>query len=119
MINFLWVATGGFLGAISRYLTVLYVKRKFTSDIPAGTLAVNLLGSFLLGLLIGLDFNENLFLLLGVGFMGAFTTFSTFKFETFELLEGKKKKQAVTYLIFTYAGGILFAFAGLILGKIE
>jgi CrcB protein len=117
MIDFLWIAAGGFFGAISRYLAVLYVKKKFKSDIPAGTLAVNLSGSFLLGLLIGLDFNGNLFLLLGVGFMGSFTTFSTFKFETVELLEGKKKKQAITYLIFTYAGGIVCAFAGLITGR--
>jgi CrcB protein len=49
--------------------------------------------------------------------MGSFTTFSTFKFETVELLEGKKKKQAITYLIFTYAGGIVCAFAGLITGR--
>lgn len=118
MFNVILVAIGGFLGAICRYFTASYIKKKIPSRIPAGTLAVNLIGSFILGLLLGMNIGGEVFLFLGVGFMGAFTTFSTFKLETIELMEDQKKKSAILYMLFTYTGGILLAFAGLILGRI-
>jgi CrcB protein len=80
MIELLSVAVGGFFGAICRFglSRSLQKKRIF----PIGTLAVNLTGAFLLGLLAGIQLKGNGYLLLGIGFMGAFTTFSTFKLES-------------------------------------
>lgn len=99
-LRLLAVALGGALGAVSRYLLSGWVSRVTReSDLPLlasfpffGTLTVNIVGSFLLGLLVGIGIEErwmlspNVRLLLGVGFLGALTTFSTYSFETVEAL---------------------------------
>lgn len=85
------IGLGGFLGAISRYLMTGWVQTLSQSvHFPYGTLAVNILGSFLLGFLVRYAFLYNVFspetrLLIFIGFLGAFTTFSTFSNETFNL----------------------------------
>ncbi|MBU8878344.1 fluoride efflux transporter CrcB [Bacillus sp. FJAT-29790] len=117
MINILLIGIGGFLGAIARYITVNYIKRRSRIKLPIGTLTVNLLGSFLLGYLLGMDGKGSLFLFLGTGFMGAFTTFSTFKLEAIQLVDAKEKRSAFSYIILTYAGGITLAFLGMILAR--
>lgn len=85
------VAAGGFVGAPSRYLLDRAVNRRVESDLPWGTFLVNVSGSFVLGLLTGLTLGNHLSpvakALLGTGFCGAYTTFSTFTFETVRLLE--------------------------------
>lgn len=90
----LLVALGGALGAVCRYLLAIWIKDwTDPSAFPWGTLTVNVLGSFALGLLLGLDPESSRFadpqlrLALGVGFLGAFTTFSTFSVETITALE--------------------------------
>jgi fluoride exporter len=85
------VGLGGLMGSIARYWVAGYVQRLNGSDFPLGTLAVNILGSFALGLIIALSLerglmNPNLRLLLAVGFCGGFTTMSTFSYETLALL---------------------------------
>ncbi len=86
------VGAGGFLGSIFRYALSGMVQRWFPlSTFPHGTLAVNLLGCFSIGLLSGLAESRQLFgpqarLLIFLGFLGGFTTFSTFGYETFALL---------------------------------
>lgn len=112
------VGIGGFFGAICRYLITLYIQRKLSRKIPLGTLAVNWIGSFLLGYLLGITEDSELTLLLGTGFMGAFTTFSTFNLETVKLLASKEKIAGFIYIAITYTGGILLAFLGLAAGKI-
>ncbi len=92
MNNILLVGFGAGLGGILRYLVANSVQRLFPMSLPIGTLSVNFLGSFLLGLLIfGLSDNgvlsSNWRLFLAIGFCGGFTTFSTFSFETFALLQ--------------------------------
>ncbi|EIJ78168.1 hypothetical protein PB1_11429 [Bacillus methanolicus PB1] len=116
MKNLLLVALGGFFGAVSRY----FISRKLNghnSKIPFGTLTVNLLGSFLLGILIGKKLGEAVYALFGIGFMGAFTTFSTLKAETLQLFEQKKTIKAAFYLAITYIGGITAGFLGLLIGR--
>ncbi|MCP5063676.1 MAG: fluoride efflux transporter CrcB [Ignavibacteriae bacterium] len=90
-MNFILVSIGAGLGGGLRYLVSSLAFRLLPIYFPYGTLLVNVIGSFILGLLIfGFDEKEllssNLKLLLGVGFCGGFTTFSTFSFETITLL---------------------------------
>ena len=92
LINILLVGLGAGFGGAFRYVTAYSVQRLFPMWLPIGTLAVNFLGSLILGLLIfGLDARGVLSpqwrMLLAVGFCGGFTTFSTFSFETFALLQ--------------------------------
>jgi fluoride exporter len=118
MMNIFLVAIGGFFGAVSRFL----ISRKLNnrkSKIPLGTLTVNLLGSFLLGVLIGKNSGGAVYALFGIGFMGAFTTFSTLKTETLQLFEQKETVPAALYLALTYIGGITAGFLGLLIGRLS
>ena len=71
------VGTGGFLGAIARYYTSQKLNKAEVDHLPLGTLAVNLIGSFLLGFILSIGLKDIYILLIGTGFLGAFTTFST------------------------------------------
>lgn len=115
-MNLLLIAAGGCLGAIARFMISSRLNNKSQTGFPSGTLAVNLAGSFLLGWMTGKGLSENLYSLLGIGFMGAFTTFSTFKLENIQLREKKNHSVLIKYLVFSYTGGILLAFIGLMIG---
>ncbi|GGF78999.1 putative fluoride ion transporter CrcB [Paenibacillus albidus] len=110
-----WVGVGGVLGAVSRYQLGLAVSRKTGTDFPWGTLLINVLGSLLLGVLAGARgvLPEALYLFGGTGFCGGFTTFSTFGYETMQLLERKKLAGAAVYVGASVAVGLLAAWAGL------
>lgn len=118
MIDALLIAAGGFFGAISRFGFSSYMKKRYPSVFPIGTFFINLTGAFLLGFIVGRGLDQSLQLLLGTGFMGAFTTFSTFKLENIQLFEKGKWKQAVVYLAVSYTFGILLAFLGIKLGSL-
>ncbi len=92
MIKLGMIALCGGLGCLSRYLLSGWVYRVLGEGFPYGTLVVNILGSFLLGLLMELSLHStlipmNLRIGLSVGFLGGLTTFSTFSYETLKLLE--------------------------------
>jgi len=116
IFNISLVAIGGFLGAMSRFGVSNFIKSTFPSVFPIATLTVNLLGSFLLGLCIGAGLDNSWRLLLGTGFLGAFTTFSTFKLENVQLREKGKWNTIILYLTVSYTFGILLAFFGMKLG---
>lgn len=118
LVNILLVAIGGFFGAIARFAVSQWVKKRFTTSFPFATLFVNLTGSFLLGYLYGSEMGGNMILLIGTGFMGAFTTFSTFKLDSIQLIINKKGKNFLLYLGVSYTFGILFAFIGMKLGML-
>ncbi|MBO2700660.1 fluoride efflux transporter CrcB [Shewanella algae] len=92
MINLTAVALGGATGAVLRYLISIFVLQLFGSGFPFGTLAVNVLGSFLMGMIYALGelshISPEIKALVGVGFLGALTTFSTFSNETLLLIQG-------------------------------
>lgn len=117
---YLVVAAGGFVGAPSRYLLDRAINRRIESDLPWGTFLVNISGSFLLGLLTGLSLSNHLSplakALLGTGFCGAYTTFSTFTFETIRLLEVGQILDAALNAFVSLAVGLLGAGAGLAIG---
>ncbi|WP_410507792.1 fluoride efflux transporter CrcB [Methanosarcina hadiensis] len=82
------IGTGGFIGASLRYTVSSRVPK--IRNIPAGTLAVNFLGSIVLALLTFSSEPESMIYLVNIGILGSFTTFSTFAYETFRLLEDGK-----------------------------
>ncbi len=112
------IALGGALGALARHKVGSLAMHWLGSGFPYGTLAVNLAGSFLLGLLTGgLAFRFNLPLearaFLMVGFCGAFTTFSTFALDFATLTERGNLMLAGVYVAISVAGAILAMFGGL------
>lgn len=106
MKHLVLIAIGGASGALCRHWMVLAVNGFTQSRFPFGTLAVNLIGSFCIGVLYVL-ITERLSLhpdwrsVLMVGFMGAFTTFSTFSLETIALIENGQLMQAGLYVLFS------------------
>lgn len=111
MNGILLVAAGGFLGAIARFAASQYISARVRSPLPYGTLFVNVAGSALLGCIAAWD-RTTVSLLLGTGFMGAFTTFSTLKAEGVRLWKGSAFKVLFLYYTFTYTLGIAGAWAG-------
>lgn len=116
------IGSGGFIGALSRaYLNGL-ISSKFPHDIPVGTLGVNLIGSFIMGILIAYFmyttyFSINAKSFLSTGILGALTTYSTFAIESFFLLERGQVLLAGTYISLNVFGTIFMAGGGYYLAK--
>jgi fluoride exporter len=117
---FLVVAVGGLIGAPARYLLDRAITGRLESDLPWGTFVINITGSLLLGLVTGLTLAGHLppigKALLGTGFCGAYTTFSTFTFETLTLLEDGRFLEAVGTVAASVGIGLAAAAGGLAIG---
>lgn len=114
---YLWIVLAGGAGSLCRYLLWRAVTNP-EAGFPAGTLTVNLLGCFCIGLLAKTVSNEVLRLTLITGFLGGFTTFSAFSLETFQLLRNGMVATAVCYVTASNAGGLAAAWAGWRMGQI-
>ncbi|MEW9111241.1 fluoride efflux transporter FluC [Cytobacillus gottheilii] len=114
-MTILLVAAGGFLGAVCRYWVSIFFSSRTNSRIPYGTLSVNLIGSFLLGLLAGSGLKGDLYALSAIGFLGGFTTFSTLSIELVNMFKHKDYASFFFYLSISYFGGICCAFTGMLL----
>ena len=122
MFQILLVAIGGAIGSVARYLVGVGMTRMMGMSFPWGTLTVNIVGSFAIGILTELvarrfDASAELRLLIVVGFLGGFTTFSSFSLDTMTLVE-----RGATLHAFVYVGASLVlalgaAFGGLLLGR--
>jgi len=110
------VLAGGTIGAPARYLTDRFVQARRDTVFPWGTFAVNMAGSAGLGFLLGAERHLGLppviFALLGTGFCGGLTTFSTFGYETLRLLEDGAVADAGLNMIASLAAGVLLAWVG-------
>ncbi|MEO4040704.1 fluoride efflux transporter CrcB [Hoeflea sp. CAU 1731] len=120
MYHFLIVALGGAVGASLRHLTSLLTLRWFGPGFPWGTLTVNIVGSFLIGVFIELlvrkfDSSQELRLLVATGIMGGFTTFSAFSLDVVVMWERGATLTAAGYVLASVALSILALFAGLAL----
>jgi len=115
---FLWVgvmACGG-LGAVARLLVDGAIARRLAGRIPYGTLVVNLSGAFVLGLLDGAVLPADLALLVCTGVIGAYTTFSTWMYETHRQVEARQYAGALTNVFLSSGLGLLVAGLGLWIG---
>ncbi|MDX3452343.1 fluoride efflux transporter CrcB [Streptomyces sp. ME02-8801-2C] len=115
-MNWLLVIAGGMVGAPLRYLTDRVVQSRHDTVFPWGTLAVNVTGCLILGLLAGAAPGPNLQLLLGTGLCGALTTYSTFSYETLRLAEDGAGLFAVANVMVSVLAGLGAAFAGVWVG---
>jgi fluoride exporter len=106
----------GGAGAVARLLLDGAVSELASGDFPYGTLAVNVLGSILLGLLVGLAVSSTLYRLLGTGLLGAFTTFSTWMLESHRLGEDGQLRLAALNLALSLVLGVVAVWAGRHLG---
>ncbi|MEK4700456.1 fluoride efflux transporter CrcB [Solibacillus sp. FSL R7-0668] len=109
------VAIGGFFGAILRFQLSQWMHSTLKKEKYIATLLINCIGSLLLGLFIKDAHSEFLSQLLAIGFLGAFTTFSTFSFEVVQLVEARKLKTALLYASSSCFFSIVFAAIGFLL----
>lgn len=119
----LLVGLGGFIGTILRFLVARFFITSFDSVFPWGTFAVNVLGSLLIGIFLGLSEKGNLVsqewnLFLTVGICGGFTTFSSFSNEGYILLQNKEILRFATYASLSFFLGLLAVFLGRAITKL-
>jgi fluoride exporter len=118
----LYVALGSAIGGVSRYLLGGLAQRILDTTFPAGTLLVNVTGSFLLGAIIRYaletpSLTPEVRAFLTIGFCGGYTTFSTFSYETIALLEDGEWARAVVYITASVMLSLIATFLGLALAR--
>jgi CrcB protein len=124
MQEILLVGLGGFFGAISRYKLCGWVHHILDKHgFPYGTITVNIVGCFLIGLIAGLVLNKGIIpkqmeILVVTGFLGGFTTFSAFSLETLKLMQTGHYLNALFNVLISVVLGLLAAWIGMLLSKI-
>ena len=118
----LLIGAVGFIGSTLRYLASQFIQNKFLSAFPFGTLGVNALGCFAIGLIFALAEKGNLSaewrLFLATGICGGFTTFSAFSVETVSLMKDGQLAPAFIYIVASVALGLAATFLGIALVKL-
>jgi fluoride exporter len=120
--KYLAVAIGGALGAIARFWLAGVVSERFPTRFPLGTLVINVTGSFIIGFFLTLvtervNIHPHWRLAVAVGFVGAYTTFSTFEYETFKLLETGGRLSGLMNVIVSLILGFVAVWAGIALAR--
>ncbi|OPX24263.1 MAG: hypothetical protein B1H05_05375 [Candidatus Cloacimonas sp. 4484_140] len=122
MLHILYIALGGSVGAVSRFLISQLINRTSNDIFPWGTIAVNLLGSLLIGFFVEMFSRtvvpDNLRSVLIIGFLGAFTTFSTYALESISLLRGNEIKLFIQNILIHNVLGLVFVIFGIYLSRI-
>ena len=113
-MSILYIALGGGLGAVLRFLLTEYVNNNITNLIPLGTLSVNVLGCFVVGCIAGFFASKSspMYFFFVVGFLGSFTTMSAFSMQTIELFNSNILS-SITYVILTFSFTIVATYIGL------
>lgn len=110
------VGFGSFLGGVGRYLLTILIQNRFLTSIPYGTLAVNIIGCFFIGIIYGLAEKMNIKaewqLFLATGILGGFTTFSSFSYETISLF----REQQYSYALLNIGMSIFLGLAATLIG---
>lgn len=110
------VLAGGAIGAPARYFTDRVIQARHDSVFPWGTLVVNVVGSFVLGMVVGIGASPGVTALVGTGFCGALTTYSTFGYETHRLIQDRALLLASANLVGSLAAGLAAAALGYMIG---
>lgn len=118
----LLVGSGGFIGSVFRFLVTRFIQMRYLSLFPWGTMTVNILGSFIIGIIFGLSEKGDFFgpqskFFLAVGFCGGFTTFSSLSNDAFMLLQNKEWLKFLFYATGSFALGLAAVLGGRILVK--
>jgi CrcB protein len=122
LTKYMAVAFGGAIGAMLRYYITLSGLSRTAQPFPTATFVINITGSFIIGFFLTLvteriPINPHLRLAVAVGFVGAYTTFSTFEYETARLVEGKDFLYGFLYVVLSFAVGFGAVWAGIILAR--
>ncbi|MHC1778682.1 MAG: fluoride efflux transporter CrcB [Bacteroidales bacterium] len=123
MKTLILIGAGGFFGSVARYLTSKYIQDHLALSFPIGTLVVNIVGCFTLGVIYGFMergeiFSQDVRIFLTIGFCGGFTTFSTFAYENVSLLRDGNFIQSALYIALSVFAGIIALYLGNIITKI-
>jgi fluoride exporter len=116
VVTWLGVALLGGAGAVARFVVDGAVAERATGELPVGTLAVNLSGAFLLGVVAGLALKGDALLLAGTATLGSYTTFSTWMLETQRLVEDGEGRVATVNVVLSLAAGLAAVALGRALG---
>lgn len=113
---------GGGLGSLLRFLISEQTNRLFLSSFPFGTIVVNVLGAFLMGLVVSyfadkVNISQNIKMFLTIGFLGGFTTFSTFNLDFYQLFSNGEILASLLYLFVTFTFTVIAFYLGLSLFK--
>jgi len=122
MTKYWMVGLGGFFGSIARFWLGSYITYRMGARFPYGTFIINMSGSFLIGLVVTLlaeraHWNPNLLYLIPIGFIGAYTTFSTFEIETFHSVRNGDLLIAFLNVILSVTVGFFAVWLGVVTGK--
>ncbi len=122
-MEYLVIGIGGFLGANTRYLVAGWAARRFGATFPYGTFIINISGSFILGFFMAFlrdraFIHPNYRLFFAIGFLGAYTTFSTFTYESLRLLQDGSILLGVINILSSIIIGLVGVFIGFVLGGI-
>jgi fluoride exporter len=118
MMDVIYVALGGAAGSIVRFQAGKALNERYARYVPVGTFLVNITGAFLLGLVTTSVKSKSWQLLVADGFLGAYTTFSTFLYEGYMLYQAGEKKRMALYLAGSLAAGVLGFGLGALLGTL-
>ena len=121
-MQFLWIGLGGFLGANARYIVALWAAGRWGTGFPYGTLIANVAGCFLIGFFLTLatewlTIPTEVRLFVAVGFLGGFTTFSSFGFETLQLVEQSRWGAAALNIFADVVLGLIGVVTGIFLAR--
>lgn len=111
-MSIIFVGIGGIFGSLARYRLGKIISEKSNSTFPVGTFIINITGAILLGVVSSLAISAKIHLLLADGFLGAYTTFSTFMYEGFNLFQEREKLNALIYVV----GSLILGIIGYALG---
>jgi CrcB protein len=117
-MGYLLVGLGGAFGSAARFIIGKRLSETSNSWVPLGTFFVNISGAILLGIVSSINIDNNLYLLIGDGFLGAYTTFSTFMYEGFNLFKEDEKKNTGIYVSGTFIFGIIGFIIGIEVAKL-
>ena len=122
MLKYLMVGLGGCLGSILRFWLGSYIGGRLGSRFPYGTFVINVTGSFLIGMILTIlaektQWSPNWRYLIPIGFIGGYTTFSTFEYETFRLVQDGQMVTAMLNVVGSVVIGFAGVWAGMVAGR--